>query len=59
LHWKLEPDSGEVKEKLGVALLVKPLGPPVIVVSGGEVSTVMLRDAGLGSALLARSVART
>jgi hypothetical protein len=59
LHWKLEPDSGELKEITGVGLLVGLVGPAVIVVSGGVVSIVKLREAGLGSALLARSMART
>jgi hypothetical protein len=37
-HSNLEPGSSEVKPKVGVASLVVPDGPEVIVVSGGSVS---------------------
>ena len=59
LHSKLEPGSEEEKLKLGAGLLVAPLGPPTIVVFGGAVSTVKLRDAGVASVLLRGSVDRT
>jgi hypothetical protein len=59
LHWKLEPVADEEKVKVGVGSLVVPLGPPVIVVSGGVVSTVKLCEAGVGSVLPAGSVALT
>ena len=39
-HWKVEPASFEAKEKVGVASLVGPLGPEVMVASGGVVSAV-------------------
>ena len=39
--------------------LVSPAGPESIWVSGGAVSTVKLREAGVGSVLAAPSVART
>ena len=42
LHWKLEPGSLELNEKVGVALFDGSLGLPLIVVSGGVVSTVRL-----------------
>jgi hypothetical protein len=46
LSWqeKLEPVSVEVKANDGALLLVAPDGPPVIVVSGGEVSVVPVPD---------------
>ena len=58
-HSKLEPDSEEWNSKVGVGSLVVPVGPASIVVSGGVVSTVKERVAGLGSVLAAPSVART
>ena len=58
-HLKVEPVSVESKEKVGVLSLVVPVGPPVIVVFGGAVSTVKSREAGVGSVLPAVSVART
>ena len=58
-HSKVEPASEEEKVKVGVGSLVPPLGPPVIVVSGGTVSTVRPREAGVGSVLPAGSAART
>ncbi len=58
-HWKVEPASFEVNENVGVLSLVVPLGPAVIVVSGGVVSTLNARLAGVGSVLPAVSVART
>ena len=39
-HWKVELDSDEVKPKVGVGLLVGPLGPASIVVSGAAESSV-------------------
>ena len=45
--------------KAGELLLVGPLGPLSIVVSGGVVSTVNVRVAGVGSTLPAWSIART
>ena len=60
-HWNVEPVSVEVKVKSGVVSLVEPPAAtvPVIVVSGAAVSTVKLREAGVGSTLPAASVART
>ena len=58
-HWKVEPDFEELKLKLGVELLVAPEGPLSIVVSGGAVSTVKERVAGVASVLPAGSPART
>src|SRR6266496_3923271 len=57
-HSKLAPGSEE-KPNDGEALVVSPEGPESIVVSGGAVSTVKLREAGVGSVLPAASVART
>ncbi|MDH4346837.1 MAG: hypothetical protein OEW31_10930, partial [Thermoleophilia bacterium] len=60
LHWKLDPGSVEVNVNVGVGSLeVDPwAGPPVIVVSGGDASTVQEREA-VGPTLPAVSVART
>ena len=58
-HSKLDPGSEESKLKDGLGTLVRPLGPPVIVVVGGAVSTVKLREAGVGSVLPSGSMART
>ena len=41
---KVEPDSLDVKLKLGVVSVVEPDGPAVIVVCGGWVSTVNVRQ---------------
>ena len=43
-HWKLDPASLEVKEKLGEVELVGLAGPEVIVVSGGVRSIVQLNE---------------
>ena len=43
----------------GAVVVVGPVGPPVIVVSGAAVSTVNDRVAGVVSTLPAASVART
>ena len=43
-HRKVEPDSLDVKLKVGVASVVEPEGPAVIVVCGGWVSTVNVRQ---------------
>ena len=59
LHWKVEPGSLEEKPKLGEGLVVVPVGPEVIVVSGGVVSTVNVRVAGKASTLPVLSTART
>ena len=59
LHWRLPPDSVELKAKLALALLVSPFGPLVMIVSGAMVSTVKPRVAGVGSMLPAGSTART
>ena len=40
LHWNVAVPSGELRPKVGDATLVGPVGPPMIVVSGGVVSTV-------------------
>ena len=45
--------------KVGVVLFVVPDGPLSIMVFGAAVSTVKLRNAGVGSTLPAESVART
>ena len=61
-HSKVEPASVAVNENVGVESLVVPVGPAVMVVSGGvvsEVSTVNARLAGVASVLPAASVART
>ncbi len=58
-HWKPAPPSFDVNVNVGVASLVGPLGPLLIVVSGSTVSTVQVREAGLPSVLPAASVART
>jgi hypothetical protein len=55
----VETDSDDVKLKVGVASVVSPAGPTVIVVSGGVRSMMMLRVAGVVSAFDARSTART
>ena len=51
--------SADPKEKVGRGLFTGPVGPESIVTSGGVVSTVKVRDAGVGSeapeALLART----
>ncbi len=59
MHSNVEPGLVEVKPKDGDALLVVPVGPLVIVVSGAVVSTVNARVAGVASTLPAASVART
>ena len=58
-HSKVEPAWSAEKPNVGVASLVGPEGPLSIAVSGAAVSTVKLRDAGVGSTLPTRSVART
>ena len=58
-HSNVEPVSVAVNENVGVLSVVVPVGPAVIVVSGGVVSTVNDRLAGVGSVLPAASVART
>ncbi len=59
LHSNVEPVSVLVNANDGEALLVVPVGPLVIVVSGAAVSTVNARVAGVASTLPAASVART
>jgi hypothetical protein len=64
LHWKLEPDSLEVKLKLALVEVVELAGAAVMVVFGAVVSLVVvvivqLRDAGDVSQLPAWSRART
>ena len=58
-HSKTDPDSLDEKLKLADVELVVPDVPPVILVVGGAVSTVQVREAGLGSVLPAWSVERT
>ena len=64
-HWKVEPGSDEENENDAEALVLVPLGPQPIVVSGAVVSgsggrlTVQAQLAGLVSVLPAGSVART
>ena len=53
------PASLEVNENVGVASLVGPFGPAVMVVSGAIVSTLKAREAGVTSTLVAVSIART
>ena len=59
LHSNVEPAFVDVNANDGDALLVAPVGPRVIVVSGAAVSTVNVRVAGVASTLPAASVART
>ena len=58
-HVKVEFASPEAKENVACEPATVPVGPAVIVVSGGLVSTVQPADAGDASALPARSTART
>jgi hypothetical protein len=58
-HWKLLPDFVDVNENVAEVCNVEPLGPAVIVVSGGVVSTTQVNDAGEASTLPAESTART
>ncbi len=58
LHWNVAPAS-DVNENDGAVPFVRPVGPPVIVVSGGEVSTVNDLEAGVGSGLPAGKLDRT
>jgi hypothetical protein len=65
-HWKVEPLSVDVNEKLAELLVDVPDGPPVMFVSGavvsgggGGTSTVQVRLAGEPSVLPAASRART
>jgi hypothetical protein len=58
-HWNVDPASLAVNAKLALVLVTVPLGPEVMVVSGGVVSIVQLREAGVESVLPAASVART
>ena len=53
------PVSEDVKVKLALVLLVNAAGFPVIVVTGGVVSIVQEKLAGVESVLPAASVART
>jgi hypothetical protein len=48
-HSKLEPASEELNAKLGCGSALVSVGPDSTVVSGGTVSTVNLRSAGVGS----------
>jgi hypothetical protein len=59
LHSKLEPVSDDVNVKDGDVPVVVPVGPPVIVVSGGPVSTVNDLVAGLASVFPAGKLDRT
>ncbi len=58
-HWKVEPDSLEVKLKLGAVELEGFDGDAVMVVSGAVRSIVQVKLAGVASVLPAVSVART
>ncbi len=54
-HWKVEPGSVDVNVNVGVASLVSPVGPPVIVVFGGPASlttNVRVVTGGLGNSVL-------
>jgi hypothetical protein len=59
LHSKVEPDSEALKPKVGALSLLGLEGPESIEVSGGVVSTMKLRVAGVGSVFEASSMART
>jgi len=59
LHANVTLFSVAVKLKFAERLLTVPVGPPVMLVSGGPVSTVQLRVAGVASTLPVLSVART
>ena len=59
LHWNVEPASVAENWNDGAVPLVVPLGPLLIVVSGGPVSTVKLRVAGVGSVFPAGNDERT
>src|SRR5207249_934803 len=59
LHWKVDPASVEENSNCGVGLAIRPLGPVLIAVSGGPVSTVNDAWAGLASTFPAGSLART
>ena len=59
LHAKVLPDSVDVKLKLALVLVVDDEGLALIVVSGGVVSMVQEKLAGVESVLPAASVART
>ena len=60
-HWNVEPDSLEENSNVALVLVVDPVGPESIVVSGAVVSgtTVHCRLAGESSALPDGSMART
>jgi hypothetical protein len=58
-HWNVEGVSLDENANVGVLTPVGPLGPDVIVVSGGVVSTVKALVAGVASVFPAASVART
>ena len=57
-HWNVEPTSVPENRNDCEVVLTVPDGPPLIVVSGGPVSTEKLRVAGVGSGVPA-START
>jgi hypothetical protein len=59
LHSNVEPVSLEEKPNCGVGLVVSPLGPESMDVSGGPVSTVKDALAGVASVFPAASLART
>ncbi len=58
-HSNVPPVSSEENSNVGVSSGVSPDGPALIVVSGSPVSTVKVNEAGVGSVLLAVSMART
>jgi hypothetical protein len=58
VHWKTAPAS-DVNEMVALVVATVPLGAEVMVVSGATVSTVQVREAGVGSMLPATSFART
>ncbi len=59
LHSNVEFASVAVNVNDGAVEVVAPVGPPVIVVSGGPVSTVKALVAGEGSTLPAGNAERT
>jgi hypothetical protein len=59
LHSNVEPDSVPVNVNDGAVPFVVPVGPPVIDVSGGEVSTVKALVAGVASVFPAGKLDRT
>lgn len=47
LHWKVDPGMLDVKRNVGVRSRIRPDGPAVMVVCGGDVTTLNCRPAGV------------